>query len=258
MSTSVISPSGDGCAASRATGRSRFAALVAAAAIMSGTSLAGCSLATAVKKAVSTVQANKAAIDLFTTKLQSGQPSQFDVTYVTTGSSPSKVVYAARPPGSLLFSAAQNGSSSPLNVARLILNPSGAYACTRAAGAGWVCDKLPKNNAAAQKKLLDFYTPAHWVAFLEGLAVTAGFAGDKVSSSTMTVNGFAMQCVDLRAPGVAGTSKICTTAQHLLGYVQVASDSTGFEIKSYSGSPAGSLFNLPAGAKVTTAKTGAK
>jgi hypothetical protein len=51
---------------------------------------------------------------------------------------------------------------------------------------------------------------------------------------------------------VQGTSRICTTAQHLLGFVQVASDSTGFEITSYNSSPSGSLFDLPAGAKVTT------
>jgi len=35
----------------------------------------------------------------------------------------------------------------------------------------------------------------------------------------------------------------------------VASDATGFEITSYSSSPSGSLFDLPAGAKVT-ASTG--
>lgn len=225
-------------------------------AVTGSASLAGCGLATAVKTAVATVQANRAAIDMFTAQLKSGQLTQFSVTYVTTGSAPSKVVYAVRPPGSLVFSAAQAGAGSPLSVTRLIVNPTGAYACTRAPAAGWLCDKLPKANAAARKKLLDFYTPEHWVAFLDGVAITAGFAGDKISSSTMTVHSFAMHCVDLRAPGVAGTSKICTTAQHLLGYVQVASDSTGFEITSYSASPAPSLFNLPAGAKVRTAKPG--
>lgn len=204
------------------------------------------------------MQANQAVIDQFTTTLKAGQQPQFEANYVTTGSGPSRVVYAVRPPGSLLFSAAQSGSGSPLNTARVIINPSGAYACARAPGAGWVCDKLAKNSAAAQKKLLDFYTPAHWVAFLTELALTAGFAGDKISRSTMTVNGFTMQCVDLRATGVAGTSKICTTAQHLLGYVQVASVSTGFEIKSYSGSPPAALFDLPAGAKITKARTGTK
>jgi hypothetical protein len=231
---------------------------VAAVALASGASLAGCSLATAVKKAVSTAQANRAVIDLFTTELKSGQPPQFEAAYVTTGSTPSTVVYAVQPPGSLLFSAAQSGSGSPLNTARVIMSPSAAYACTRAPRAGWVCDKLAKSSAAAQRKLPDFYTPAHWVAFLDGLALMAGFAGEKISSSTMTLNGFAMRCVDLRAKGVAGTSKICTTAQHLLGYVQVASDPISFEIKSYSGSPPASLFDPPPGAKIIKAKPGAK
>ena len=73
-----------------------------------------------------------------------------------------------------------------------------------------------------------------------------------MTSSTKTVNGFAMQCVDFVASGVAGTSTICTTAQGILGYVNVASDSTSFEIKSYSASPPGSLFQLPPGATITT------
>jgi hypothetical protein len=235
----------------------RLAALAVTAALVSGAVLAGCGLAKDVKKVASTVQSNKAVIDLFTAKLKSGQPAQFVVRYMTTGSAPSKISYAVQPPGRLAFSDSQTGSGAALGGARLIVNSAGAYACTLASGPGWSCDKLPKASAAAQKKLLDFYTPAHWVAFLEGLALTAGFAGDKISSSSITVNGFAMQCVDFRAPGVPGTSKICTTAQHLLGYVKVASESTGFEITSYSGSPPAALFALPAGAKVTVAKSGA-
>jgi hypothetical protein len=69
------------------------------------------------------------------------------------------------------------------------------------------------------------------------------------------VNGFAMSCVDFKAAGVAGTSTICTTAQGILGYVKVASNSTTFEIKSYSTAPPAALFALPPGAKVTTLQT---
>ena len=71
----------------------------------------------------------------------------------------------------------------------------------------------------------------------------------------MTVNGFAMNCVDLVAPGVAGTSTICTTAQGILGYVNVASDSVSFEIVKFSTSPPSSLFALPPGATITTTPT---
>ena len=71
----------------------------------------------------------------------------------------------------------------------------------------------------------------------------------------MSVNGFSLSCVDFVATGVPGTSTICTTTQGLLGYVKVASDSTSFEITSYSGSPDPSLFTLPPGATVTTVTT---
>jgi hypothetical protein len=87
---------------------------------------------------------------------------------------------------------------------------------------------------------------------LNDFALAAGLAGDTVTSSHMTVNGFSMQCVDLQAPGVPGTSTICTTPQGVLGYVKVATDSTTFKMKTYSTSPPASLFALPAGAKITT------
>lgn len=231
--------------------------MIAAVALVASACLAGCSLASAVRKVADTVHSNKATIDLFTSKLKSGQPPQFEVTYVTTGSSPSKIVYAVQPPDLLAFTDSQTGSGAALSDASFIVNSAGEYACTRASsGARWTCDKLPKARAAAEDKLLGFYTPAHWITFLQDFSLAAGFAGDKISSSSTTVNGFAMQCVDYVASGVAGTSKICTTAQHLLGYVQVASESTGFEITSYSTSPSADLFRLPAGAKITVAKSG--
>ncbi len=93
------------------------------------------------------------------------------------------------------------------------------------------------------------------MTFLKDFSLAAGFAGDKVTSSTMTANGFSMSCVDFRASGVAGTSTICTTAQGILGYVKVAGDTTSFEIKSFSASPQASLFRLPPGAKVVTVTT---
>jgi hypothetical protein len=67
------------------------------------------------------------------------------------------------------------------------------------------------------------------------------------------VNGISMHCVDFNAKGVKGTSTICSTAQNILGYVKVAGNPDSFELKSYSSSPAASLFQLPAGAKITPA-----
>jgi hypothetical protein len=234
----------------------RELAVVIAAALVASAALAGCGLAKTVQNVADTVHSNKVTIDQFTSKLKSGQPAQFQVTYVTTGSSPSKIIYAVRRPDELAITDSLTGSGAAAGNASFIVNSAGAYACTRGSSAAWTCDKLPKTGAAADKKLLDIYTPAHWVTFLQDFSLAAGFAGDKISSSRLTVNGFGMRCVDFVAAGVAGTSKICTTAQHLLGYVQVASESTGFEITAYSDSPDPALFRLPAGARITQVKGG--
>ena len=226
------------------------------AVVVGGVGLTGCSIVSAVKKVEHNVEGNRATIDSFTGKMQSGQATAFAATYVTTGSAPATIVYAVQPPKGLAFTdtPSASGGSGATSV-DLVVNPSGEYSCTppSAGSSTWTCQKLAAANAAAENKLFDFYTPAHWVGFLKGFSLVAGIAGDKVTSSSMSVNGFDMQCVDLRAPGVAGTSTICTTAQGILGYVRVASDATSFEIKSYSASPPASLFQLPPGATVVTA-----
>lgn len=237
------------------SGALRRVVAVAAGCGLAGLALSGCAVVRAVKKAEGTVHGNAAVLNLFTSNLKSGQPSTFQVTYATTGSSPAKIVYAVRPPGELAFTDTQTGSSAGASTGdfRLIVNSGGQYLCTHPAkgGPAWSCQKQPKSGAAAERGLLDFYTSAHWVSFLKGFALAAGFAGDKVSSSTMTVNGFAMQCVDFVASGVTGTSRICSTAQHLLGYVRAPGESTGFEITGYTASPPGAVFALPAGATIT-------
>lgn len=62
--------------------------------------------------------------------------------------------------------------------------------------------------------------------FLKGFSLAAGFAGDKVTTSTKSLNGFTMPCVDFRAAGETGRSTICTAKQGILGYVKVAGDGT--------------------------------
>jgi len=233
--------------------------LVAGALVLGGFGLSGFSIIRAVHKVIHNVEGNKATMDAFTNKIQSG-PTTFEAKYVTTGSSPATVWYAVEKPNGLWFKLTQSGKSASNGNLDVIVNPTGEYVCTppsASSGATWKCTKLPKASAADYNNILDFYTPTHWVDFLKGLALVAGFAGDKVSDSSLTVNGFAMSCVDLTPPGV-GTSKICTTAQNILGYVQVAAgtgtatDNTRFEIEYYSSSPAASLFQLPPGATVTT------
>ncbi|HEY3923595.1 MAG TPA: hypothetical protein VGL75_03475 [Acidothermaceae bacterium] len=233
-------------------------------AVTLGVALAGCSAISKVKTVAHNVENNKKTMDSFTTKIQSGAAQPFMATYVTTGDSPTTVVYAVQPPKGLAFTSTPSntssaGSSGSANTPSIdiIVNSSGEYSCTPpdtsgTAGKGtWACQMLSPGAAEEQNAIYDFYTPSHWVTFLRGFSLAAGFAGDKVTSSTMTVNGFAMSCVDFATPGEAGESTICTTAQGILGYVKVAGDTTSFEIKSYSASPDASLFQLPPGATVT-------
>lgn len=212
----------------------------------------------AVRTVTHDVAANKATIDAFTTKLKSGEGTAFEATYVTTGSSPTTIRYAVRPPKGLAFSyTPSGGSSNGVPPLRIVVNSSGEYSCSRPSGSGprsgWSCQKLGKARAAVRNSIFGFYSAAHWVTFLSGFALAAGFAGDSVTTSRKSLNGFSMQCVDFRSPGVAGLSTICTTAQGILGYVKVASERTSFQLKSYSAAPPASLFELPPGAKVAAA-----
>jgi hypothetical protein len=231
---------------------------VAVATVMAAAlALNACSVILKVKDAVHDIRGNEATIDAFSTKLQSGTATTFEATYVTTGSAPATIVYAVQPPRGVAFDDTPTGGSGDTTPVHIVVNSSGEFACSQPSitGGPWTCDKLGTADAATENKIFDFYTPAHWVNFLRDFSLVAGLAGDKVSSSTMTVNGFAMNCVDLRAPGVAGTSTICTTAQGILGYVNVASDSVSFEIVKFSTSPPATLFALPPGATVTTTPT---
>lgn len=234
---------------SRRTGR-----IVGVAVALTALGLSGCGVVNAVKKVENNVRGNKATIDTFNGKLQTGAAVPFEATYVTTGSSPATIVYAVQPPKGLAFQEMPSSGSGGVSI---IVNSTGEYTCTPpSSGSGpSTCQQLDTANAAAENQIFDFYTPSHWITFLRDFSLAAGIAGDKVTSSAMTVNGFSMQCVDFQASGVAGTSTICSTSQGILGYVKVASDSTSFEIKSYSPSPSPSLFELPPGATVTTAST---
>jgi hypothetical protein len=231
-------------------------AVVATALALAGVGFSGCSVVHSIRKIVGKVEGNKTTMDAFIHKIQSG-PTTFEATYVTTGNSPSTVVYAVEPPLGLSFSIASASTGSSSTNVHFIVNASGEYECNPPGSGGsspWKCTKLPKASAATYKAMLDFYTPTHWVNFLHDFALAAGFAGDKITTSTKTVNGFAMSCVDFTPPGT-GTSTVCTTSENILGYVKVTGNTTSFEITRYSTSPAASLFRLPPGATVTTIPT---
>jgi hypothetical protein len=241
-------------AAGRGSHRAAAALAVAIAFPLGGVGLTGCGVVSAVRKVSHAVAANRATIDQFASGLKSGEAATFEATYVTTGNSPTKIVYAVRQPDDLSFMDTSSGSGSASGDTDLIVNSTGSYSCSppfSGSGPRWTCQKLGAAGADIRKRFLGIYTPAHWIAFLRGFSMAAGLAGDKVTTSDMTVNGFSMHCVNFRVARVPGTSKICTTAQGILGYVKVASDATSFQLTSYSAAPPDSLFRLPPGAKIT-------
>jgi hypothetical protein len=230
----------------------RRVTLFVVAVVTLGLVATGCSAVAKVRQDVHNVEGNRATIDSFTQNLQSNKSTPFEATYTTTGSAPATVVYAVDPSsGGLAFHATQTAANA--SNLQVIVNSSGEYTCNQSgSGGAWSCQKLGQADAATENRIFDVYTPSHWISFLKGVSLVAGLAGDKVTSSTMSLNGFDMTCVDLVATGVPGTSTICSTSQGILGYVKVAQDNTSFQITNYSSSPSPSLFQLPPGATVTT------
>jgi hypothetical protein len=234
----------------------RAAAGLAAVALLGSLGLSGCGLGkavTAVKKVTHEVNGNRSTIDQFTSSMKTATATPFVATYRTTGQDPTTVVYAVQPPHDVSFTETPAGGSDGTARLDLVVNSSGQYSCSPpATGTAWSCQKIGKLDSLTQNAIADFYTPSHWVNFLKGFSLAAGFAGDKISTTNMTVNGFSMNCVVFKTPGVTGTSRICTTSQGILGYVKVAQDPTSFELTKFSSSPSASLFQLPAGAKIIT------
>ena len=143
------------------TFRARRAAtgIVVIALALGGLGLSGCSIVRAVKKIAHNVEANKATMSAFTTNMKSSEATPFQATYVTTGSSPTTVVYAVQPPKDLSFTETPSGGNSGGNnpTLSIIVNSSGAYTCTPPAeGAGssavWSCNQYPAVNAAARRR----------------------------------------------------------------------------------------------------------
>lgn len=221
------------------------------AALLAAAALSGCSVVRTINNVRHAVDTNRSTVKAFTSGLKSSEATAFQATYVTTGSSPTTISYAVQPPKSVAFTQTSSDNGSGTADLDLVSNPNGEYSCTSSGGtADWKCTKLSKAEAVAQNAIVGLYTPSHWITFLNVLSTTAGFAGVKVSTSSMTVNGFPLKCVNFSGKH-EGTSTICTTSQNVLGYVKVANNPTSFEIKSYTDTPAPSTFQLPPGAKVT-------
>jgi hypothetical protein len=235
-------------------GRRPAAALAVAAMV----AVSGCGAVNAINKIKNAVQGNEAIIDTFAGRMAATSGLAYQATYTATGTSPGTVTYAVKPPKLLAFTLVPAVSDSVGGLGRtdIVANASGGFSCALvpAPGSGWTCRKLGATAAAAKNKIVSFYTPSHWVTFLQDFSVAAGFAGDKITTSAKTVNGIRLDCIGFRASGVPGTSTLCTTSKGILGYVNVVTAAASFEIKSYSPSPPASLFALPRGAKVTRAK----
>jgi len=237
------------CRAVLAVSSCESAVAVAAAAVTAAALLGGCSVVSKINSARKAVEGNHAVVRNFTAGLKNSKAVPFQVTYTTTGTTATTVTYAVRPPNDISFrETSAVGSAAEVD---LIANSSGEYSCSKASdGIPWTCQKLGPASAATQNALFSVYTPSHWITFLDTFSIAAGLAGNKVTTSTMTVNGFSMKCIDFTAKDVKGTSTICTTAQNILGYVKVARQPTSFEIKSYTATPPDSAFRLPPGASV--------
>ncbi len=231
-------------------GRGRIAGsvlAVGAAVLLS----AGCGVASRMSTSVRNARANTATIDEFARDLDRDQTVPFEATYTATGSSPATIVYAVDPStNNVAFRTTTSGSNGTTVWA--FVSTTGTYLCNQSsAGAVWSCSKRV-SGAADVRKLADIYTPSHWIDFLQRFTAVAGLTGDTVTSSTMSLNGFDMNCVDIVAKDLPGTSTICSTSQGILGYVMVAQLPTRFAITDYS-SPDPALFRLPPGATVTPA-----
>jgi hypothetical protein len=242
-------------------GHGRGTAVVAVA-IIAGLGLTGCSLGTvslsnagkAISNAEKSAKANKATVNNFKAQLAAGTPKSFEITYATTGSAPTTVVYAVQPPNDLAFSETPASAPGQTHV-QLISNASGEFSCQSGAGSAVTCTKLGKLDALARNQIIDIYTPQHWVSLLSAFALAASFAGGKVTLSNMTVNGFALHCINVKTTASGQLNTICTTPQNLLGYARLAGSTTAFEIKAYSVSPSPALFTLPRGAKIAPASS---
>ncbi len=231
----------------------RRTVLIAVVVITVALGLTGCSKVINAIKTVHNVLHQGAAIGALSNKLKSADKNPYEVTYVTTGRNPVTTELASSPPHELAFSTTLSG-----NIVHLISNSTGEFACSKAvsSGATWSCIEGKGAEVEADKAMYALYSGAYWIDFLRIYSAAAALQGIKIHSTSMSVNGFALQCVVITGNKNNPTnSKWCVTSQGVLGYVSVSAKSADFEIKSYSSSPSSSLFQVPAGATITTIPT---
>jgi hypothetical protein len=214
--------------------------------------LTGCSKVINAIKTAHNVLHEGAAISSLSNKLKSADNKPYEVSYVTTGKGPVTTELAESPPNELAF-----GTTVSNEIVNVIQNSKGEFACSRSVSPGgtWSCIEIKGAQAEAYHAMYALYSGAYWIDFLKLYSAAAALQGVTIHSTSMSVNGFALQCAVVVNKKSPSTSKWCVTSQGILGYVSVSSAKAAFEIKSYSASPPASLFVVPAGATITTIPT---
>ena len=110
---------------------------------------------------------------------------------MTTGANPVTTELASSPPHELAFGTTVSGQ-----VIDVIQNSKGEFACSRgvSSSATWSCIEVKGAEAATYKVMYALYSGAYWIDFLRLYSAAAALQGVTIHSTTMSVNGFALQC----------------------------------------------------------------
>lgn len=178
-------------------------------------------------------------------KLQTGQNATFDAVYKSTGSGSSTTSIEIANQGS---SYAFNTVSSSGSKANIFSNGTKVYSCQQASGSStWNCTDMTAIGLGTLGLATQFYTGKYWLPILKTYAPQAAALG--ATFSTATIAGQSAQCVTYK-PSTSSGGEVCVTDSGVLALVKSSTNS--FELQSYTGSPAASLFQLPAGATAGT------
>jgi hypothetical protein len=212
--------------------------------LLSGLVAAGCGGGSTAPKPIHHHESTRAVIAAFVATLEAGKSSSYAATYSTGGTARGTAVYAVGPAREISFTDTPSAGSPPY---RILLNRSGKRVCSRSTNhlGSWSCQALSGGAVTVKARLFGYYSASHWVTFLRDFSLAASLPGDQATTSTRTVHGFDVECIELRAVGVPGTSTLCSTKNGVPAYVNIATNPDTFAIEHLDRSPAASLFSTP-------------
>jgi hypothetical protein len=186
-----------------------------------------------------TIAASNAFASSLLNKFQSSERATFVATYKLTSAthSLSSLTIAQQSPNELFEGTSSTGTFQLFSLG------TKSYICSKSA-ATTSCFSTAAETSEAE--LFAAYEPGTYLPYFEA---AASAAGAHTSTSSRTVNGFALSCVTVSGlKGETGTGTFCVTSQGVLGYVSWTgtSSSGSFEIESYSTSVPAGEFTLPA------------